>query len=276
METVKWIKVYTDIFDNEKALLIDGMPKPDNILIIWIKLLVLAGKQNNSGVFDGLINNTTKFAAAFHRPKKQVENAFNAFKELEMIEENDGVISIKNWEKYQNIDGLEKIREHTNERQKRYRENKKVTQHNATDNITDNITDNATDNTNVTGCNSNITPLDIDIDIDKDIDIKEIKSIEKEKNQPISLQRFLDRFPNIKADGYTGEAGSINWDEMGDKVAESNYLQGITSLLFFCQQHKKILGNVYRDFDKVKKEAKNERANTNKSDLDYNFLDTPR
>ncbi|WP_204243839.1 phage replisome organizer N-terminal domain-containing protein, partial [Clostridium botulinum] len=48
---VKWIKIVTDIFDDEKILLIENMPEADSIIVIWFKLLCLAGKMNNSGVF---------------------------------------------------------------------------------------------------------------------------------------------------------------------------------------------------------------------------------
>ena len=54
MAEVKWIKIVTDIFDDEKILLIESMPESDGIIVIWFKLLCLAGKQNNNGVF--LIN----------------------------------------------------------------------------------------------------------------------------------------------------------------------------------------------------------------------------
>ena len=51
MGDVKWINIVTDIFDDEKILLIESLPEADSIIVIWFKLLCLAGKQNNSGVF---------------------------------------------------------------------------------------------------------------------------------------------------------------------------------------------------------------------------------
>ena len=51
MADVKWIKITTDVFDDEKILLIESLPEADSIIVIWFKLLCLAGKQNNSGVF---------------------------------------------------------------------------------------------------------------------------------------------------------------------------------------------------------------------------------
>ena len=51
MAEVKWIKIATDIFDDEKILLIESMPDSYAITTAWFKLLCLAGKQNNDGVF---------------------------------------------------------------------------------------------------------------------------------------------------------------------------------------------------------------------------------
>ena len=51
MADVKWIKIVTDIFDDEKMMLIEQLPEADTIIVVWFKLLCLAGKQNNRGVF---------------------------------------------------------------------------------------------------------------------------------------------------------------------------------------------------------------------------------
>ena len=46
MSNVKWIKMTVNIFDDEKILLIESLPDADSIIVIWFKLLCLAGKQN--------------------------------------------------------------------------------------------------------------------------------------------------------------------------------------------------------------------------------------
>ena len=50
MADVKWIKIVTDIFDDEKILLIEQMPEADTIIVLWFKLLCLAGKANSNGL----------------------------------------------------------------------------------------------------------------------------------------------------------------------------------------------------------------------------------
>ena len=70
MAEVKWIKIVTDIFDDEKILLIESMPDADSIIVIWFKLLCLAGRQNNSGVFlmNGRIPYTDEMLATLLLP----------------------------------------------------------------------------------------------------------------------------------------------------------------------------------------------------------------
>jgi hypothetical protein len=50
MADIKWIKLDTGIFDDEKIKIILSMPEGKSMLVIWLKLLCLAGRINNSGV----------------------------------------------------------------------------------------------------------------------------------------------------------------------------------------------------------------------------------
>lgn len=104
MTEVKWIKIVTDIFDDEKILIIESMPEADAMIVIWFKLLCLAGKQNNSGVFT--INNRIAytdemFSAIFRRPINTVRMALKTFENLGMIEIVNGTVTIPNWGKHQ-------------------------------------------------------------------------------------------------------------------------------------------------------------------------------
>lgn len=115
MADVKWIKIVTDIFDDEKVLLIESLPEADALIVIWFKLLCLAGKQNNQGVF--LLNNRIPYtdemlATIFRRNVATVRLALSTFENFGMIEIIDGVITIPNWSKHQSLDQLEKKREY--------------------------------------------------------------------------------------------------------------------------------------------------------------------
>ncbi len=132
---VKWIKINTSIFDDEKIKLVDAMPERDGIFVIWIKLLTLAGRINSDGVVhlnEDVPYNEEMLATVFNRPVGVVRLAMKVFSEFRMIEINNSVIEIINWEKHQNIDGLERIRENTRRRVFNHRERKRLEQCNVT------------------------------------------------------------------------------------------------------------------------------------------------
>lgn len=113
MADVKWIKITTDIFDDEKILLIESLPDSYAIITVWFKLLCLAGKQNNSGVFlMGRIPYTEQMLATIFRMKEStVTMALKTFEQFGMVEIVDGVITIPNWNKHQTLDAYEKKKE---------------------------------------------------------------------------------------------------------------------------------------------------------------------
>ena len=128
MADVKWIKITVDIFDDEKILLIESLPDSYAIITVWFKLLCLAGKQNNSGVFMmGQIAYTDKMLATIFRMKEStVTMALQVFEQFGMVEIIDGVITIPNWGKHQNLDQLESKKEYMRTYMKEYRNKQKA------------------------------------------------------------------------------------------------------------------------------------------------------
>ena len=140
MSEIKWIKITTDIFDDEKICLIDALPDHDAILVIWFKILALAGKHNRNGLLmmsDKVHYTDEMLATIFRRPLNTVRMALGIFEQFGMVEIIDGIIALPNWEKHQNIDGMEKIKTQTRNRVARYREKQKnLALCNATCNVT--------------------------------------------------------------------------------------------------------------------------------------------
>ena len=126
---VKWIKITTDVFDDEKILLIESLPEADSIIVIWFKLLCLAGKQNNSGVFlmgDKIAYTDKMLATIFRRKESTVQLALQTFEQFGMIELIDGVITIPNWGKHQNLDQLENKKQYMKNYMREYREKQRL------------------------------------------------------------------------------------------------------------------------------------------------------
>lgn len=129
MGEVKWIKIVTDIFDNRKIRQIEVMPDGDSILVIWFKLICLAGRINDNGlvyVTEDIPYTDEMLAAQFNRPLATVRLALNIFEKFKMIEIVDNFLCLPSWEKYQSTDKLEKMRSKHAERQARYRERKRL------------------------------------------------------------------------------------------------------------------------------------------------------
>lgn len=129
MAEVKWIKIVTDVFDDEKVILIESMPEADSIIVIWFKLLCLAGKQNRDGLLmlnDKIAYTDEMLATVFRRPINTVRLALQTFEKFAMIEIVDGTICIANWEKHQNIDKLAQMREYNRIAQQKSRARRKL------------------------------------------------------------------------------------------------------------------------------------------------------
>ena len=137
MPDIKWIKLDTGIFDDEKIKIILSMPEGKSLLVIWLKLLCLAGRINNSGVL--MVNKTIPYTvemlgAVFGEQEQIMRLAVDTFERLGMVEEYNGALLIPNWEKHQNGYKLELIREQTRARVEQYRERQRnsVTQNSVT------------------------------------------------------------------------------------------------------------------------------------------------
>ena len=182
MAEVKWIKITTDIFDDEKILLIESLPDSYAIITVWFKLLCLAGKQNNSGVF--MMNNqfayTDKMLATIFRMKETtVTMAIQTFEQFGMIEIIDGVITIPNWGKHQSLDAYEKKKE----RDRLYQQERRKNQRHLIQKSSDSQ---ATPSSDVA-----VSEEDKEKDKDKEEDNKEIH---KEKN---NYQQIVDLYNSI-------------------------------------------------------------------------------
>ena len=187
MSEIKWIKLALNTFDDEKIQIIETMPDNYAIQLIWIKLLIYAGKSNSGGAL--LINDSIPYtddmlAGVFRMPLNTVKLALTIFEKFGMINiettiSNNKCICLPNWEKHQNIEGMDKIREQARLRIERFRNKQKLLSNNYKKeqcNVTNNVTvtqplrnSNGNVTNNVTQCNA----TDIEEEVDKELDIKD-------------------------------------------------------------------------------------------------------
>ena len=129
MKGIEWIKLNTNMCEDETMRLIDSMEYRDPAHYLWIRLLLQAGKVNDNGLIylkKDVPYTKEMLSILFNRPLGIIEKVLEIFETFKMIKiyENN-IIKICNWEKHQNIEGMKKIREGNRERVKNFRERKK-------------------------------------------------------------------------------------------------------------------------------------------------------
>jgi len=209
---IKWVKIAVNVFDDEKIRYIETMPNGKEMVLIWFKIICLAGKCNS----DGFLMMTEKIAyteemisSLFNLDIKVIQCTLSIFEDLKMIEVVDNKIYLTNWEKHQSVDKLENIREKTRKRVQEYRKkalcNAKtvtVTLQKRDSNVTETLLKR----------NSNATETDIETDIETDTrnkekreeikkkplftapTLEEIEEYAKSRNSTLDCKNFFDYF----------------------------------------------------------------------------------
>lgn len=129
MAEVKWIKIVPDVFDDDKIKLIESMPEGDSIIVIWFKLLCLAGKQNRDGFLllnDKIAYTDEMLSTVFRRPLNTVRLALSTFEQFDMIEIVNGAVYVTKWDKHQNVERLAELREYNRLAKQKSRAKKKL------------------------------------------------------------------------------------------------------------------------------------------------------
>ena len=128
MAEVKWVKLTTDMFDNRKIKHLRKLPEGNNIVLIWVMLLTMAGRCNSGGMIfltENIPYTPKMLADELDFEESTVILALQALEQLNMIVTDNGYFTIAGWEEYQNIEGMEKLREYNRLAQQRSRANRK-------------------------------------------------------------------------------------------------------------------------------------------------------
>ena len=89
------------MFDDEKIKIIQSMPEGDALLVIWIRLIALAGKCNANGlvlVEDEFPYSDEMLSVIFGKPLSTVRLALKTFEKFRMVETTQKGIYITNFE----------------------------------------------------------------------------------------------------------------------------------------------------------------------------------
>ena len=139
MAEVQWVRLYVDMFGKYKIKKIRRLPGGNDILLLWVMLLTMAGKCNAGGriyITENIPFTEEDLAEELKFSIDTIRLGIKAFEEFDMITFNNGFIELVGWEEHQNEDGLAQIREQTRKRVAKCREKKQLEASNVTSNVT--------------------------------------------------------------------------------------------------------------------------------------------
>ncbi len=245
MAEVKWIKLNVDMFDDEKLKVIQSMPEGDALLVIWIKLITLAGKTNDGGyiyIADNIPYTEEMLSVIMNKPLLTIRLAIETFTSLQMIDNDTKGIYLVNFEKHQSLERMNEIREYNRLAQQKSRAKRKALQ--------------SVNDKSMTSQCCHDTDIDKDIDIDKDkenIDYKgvaalynsicvsfpTIKTLSESRKKAIrarmksyTMDDFRTLFEKAEASDFLKGGNGSNWSATFDwlikdanmaKVLDGNY-----------------------------------------------------
>ena len=135
MADVKWIKMMVGMFDGMsfkkiKRAKIGGESFRDKLTAVWFELMDLAGRCNHNGAFissGGIpFTNMEDIATQIDRDEEELKLCMGFYIREGMVTIENDVYSLSNWGEYQNLDGMEKIRESKRLAQARWRAKQKA------------------------------------------------------------------------------------------------------------------------------------------------------
>lgn len=251
MADVKWIKLTTDMFDNRKIKHLRKLPEGNSIVLIWVMLLTMAGRCNASGMIfltENIPYTPKMLADELGFEENTVKLALEALERFRMIVTDSGFFAIAGWEEYQNIEGMDRIRESKRLAQARWRAKQKA--------LPETVVDSTVDSTRylVDDAEEDIEEdKELDIDKEKRVDCQQIadlynsictsfpklRSLSDSRRKAIkarlntySLEDFQTVFENAESSSFLKGSNDRNWTATFDwlikdtnmvKVLEGNY-----------------------------------------------------
>lgn len=179
MAEIKWIKITTDMFDNRKIKHLRKLPEGNNIVLIWVMLLTMAGRCNSGGLIfltENIPYTPKMLADELGFEENTVQLALTVLEQFNMIITEEGFFTIAGWEEYQNVEGLDKIREQNRIRKQNQRMRQRL----------------ALEDGHVKSRDSHATEEDKEKDRDIDIDKDKKKVSKKAKSE--SFDSIIDSY----------------------------------------------------------------------------------
>lgn len=193
MADVKWIKLTTDMFDNRKIKHLRRLPDGNNIVLLWVMLLTMAGRCNAGGMIfltENIPYTTKMLADELGFEENTVILAIQVLDQLNMIATDAaGFLTVSGWDEYQNVDGMEKIKEQNRIRQKNWYDRQKSLP-------------NVIPNVSITEPNGTDKEIEKEKDIDLDLELEKKKTPATKKHKYGEFKNVLltdEEYEKLKA-----------------------------------------------------------------------------
>lgn len=279
---VKWIKMTVGMFDGNsfkkiKKAKIGGESFRDKLTAVWFELMDFAGKCNAGGQLvespEIPFSSIEDIAVLIDREPEELNLCMQYYISNRMVVVIDDIYMLANWAKYQNEDGLEKIREQTRKRVAKHRESQKLLNGNVTCNVT------------VTQCNATDKEEEIDKDKDREridyqgivnafnaicVSFPSVRSVSDSRKKAIKarlntykLEDFKTLFEKAEASSFLKGKNNNNWSATFDwlikdanmaKVLDGNYDDKPVSYRTGNQYGKQSKADELNDFYNMAKE----------------------
>jgi len=132
MNEVFWVRMFCAEFDDPRWLAIEQLPDADAVQMIYVRMLMLAGRSNAGGLLllhESLPYDVTTLSAVLRRTIPVVQFALATLERFKFIEVVDNVIAITAWDRLQPTNELAKLavrRDKDKLRKRTQRENTRI------------------------------------------------------------------------------------------------------------------------------------------------------
>ena len=199
MSEISWVKISSDIFQHRKINQIRKLPDGDSIALLWMQLLCLAGNTNDTGLIyftENVPYTSEMLSVELKHPVLRIDEAILVFQKYGMIDVQDRVISICNWEKYQNSEKLQIIREYNRIRKQEQRKKQRERSE------------------KVNGKESATNPGSHALELDKEKEKEKEKKKDKTK-QIVLTTRAKNAKTSFESEEYRGDVNEFNFELPG-------------------------------------------------------------
>ncbi len=120
-----WLKLNANFDKDDRILHLENQKNGEIATLCYVKLLCMAGRSNMGGgvyLSEGVPHTANTLASLWHKHLGTTQKVLELLENHELIEIEDGVIYISDWDMTQSVGKLNEIREYERERKRKYRE----------------------------------------------------------------------------------------------------------------------------------------------------------